>query len=509
MKKTFWKRTIKLFLMQLFISYGLAFANSPNTDLKIPSQIGTIKEVFTAQNPGLNSGHTIIQIQDAHCNYEAQKNLAKILEYLIKERNLKLIMVEGGWGDVSLSFMRNYADRNTRQEVAEKYLKKGEISGEEYLDIVSDYDFQLFGIEDESLYDSNLEAFLSMESYRQEALNDLEKLSVIVERLKPNIYNPQLLQVEAKLKDYADKKIDLSEYVSYLRELAERRNFLVRSFPNFYAFSESSRLEKMLDFKQAESERNNCIKALAKFLDENSFKELLSKSQDFKAQKISPYEYYSFLKGLADRRIDLRREYPQLETYILYITWSSQIDANELLKEMALVEEKTKGLFFATDSEKKLNEISQDMGMLKDFLNLDLTPEEYQKFRKTKQNFFTASWVDFLSENCQRYGLREAPFVSNAIDNNLDKLEEFYTIGIKREESFIKNIADKMSESKDNLAVVITGGFHTPGITRLLKERGYSYAVVTPTITQKADPEIYFSVLRAEKGRDDTTTDSD
>jgi hypothetical protein len=36
-------------------------------------------------------------------------------------------------------------------------------------------------------------------------------------------------------------------------------------------------------------------------------------------------------------------------------------------------------------------------------------------------------------------------------------------------------------------------------MTQLFKEEGYSYAVVTPTITKKADPEIYYSVLRGEK----------
>ena len=68
--------------------------------LSIPSQYGTVKEVFRPQAVPENSC-TIIYIQDADCNYQAQKNMAQFLEYLVKEHSLKLIMVEGGSGSVS------------------------------------------------------------------------------------------------------------------------------------------------------------------------------------------------------------------------------------------------------------------------------------------------------------------------------------------------------------------------------------------------------------------------
>jgi hypothetical protein len=74
-------------------------------------------------------------------------------------------------------------------------------------------------------------------------------------------------------------------------------------------------------------------------------------------------------------------------------------------------------------------------------------------------------------------------------------------LGVAREEAFIKNIVAKLQESGEKIAVLITGGFHTPGITPLLKEMGYSYMVVAPVITQKSDSSIYFSVLRGEKDR--------
>jgi len=111
--------------------------------------------------------------------------------------------------------------------------------------------------------------------------------------------------------------------------------------------------------------------------------------------------------------------------------------------------------------------------------------------------------VNFLYDNCRKYNLALKPEASSAIDDNLQKLEEFYTLGMSREQAFIKNLDNKLQDSKEQVVVLITGGFHTPGVTRMLKEKGYSYAVVAPVISQRTDSSLYFSVLRGQKNRAD------
>jgi hypothetical protein len=44
--------------------------------------------------------------------------------------------------------------------------------------------------------------------------------------------------------------------------------------------------------------------------------------------------------------------------------------------------------------------------------------------------------------------------------------------------------------------VLIAGGFHTPGITRLLKEAGYSYVVITPQIKTYSPMDQHLYVQR-------------
>ena len=91
-------KLISILVIQSFILSSIAFADpiqgKPDTTQKSQSSItaanisiekdyGLIKSRFTG-----NKSKLIINIQDAHCNYEAQTNIVNILETLIKNQSL-------------------------------------------------------------------------------------------------------------------------------------------------------------------------------------------------------------------------------------------------------------------------------------------------------------------------------------------------------------------------------------------------------------------------------------
>ncbi|MFH1354828.1 MAG: hypothetical protein ABIH19_01575 [Candidatus Omnitrophota bacterium] len=481
-----------------FCPLSWAFATSSFSDrFKLPAEYGIIKEV--SEDTFAQDKPTIIHIQDAHCNYEAQKNMSYLLEYLVKQYGVKLIMVEGGSGDVGLSFLRAYADSGERVKVAEKYLKQGKISGEEYLDIISDYDLQLFGIEEEGLYEAHLVAFKTVDSIRTESAQYLKELSKVADKLKTYIYSDSLKELEKKERDYQEKTITLVEYCQFLKDAALVSGLSLDDYYHIASFAQTAKLEKEVDFKAAEAERNIFIKDLANCLDEEGIEELLRMSQGFKEKELTPYRYYSFLKQLSEDKITLSENYPQLETYISYIVVSGNINSADVLSQVNSVSEKIKGNSFTDQDEKKLSQISKAIGILSMLLNFELTPEDYDYFLKNRSDFSTSSWVSFIKMEGQRYGIYSCPGASSLIDNNLEKLAEFYKLGVEREKAFIKNLVKRMNQSGERSAVLITGGFHTPGITEMLKEKGYSYIVAMPVITEKSDSEVYFSVLRGER----------
>ncbi|EKD29206.1 MAG: hypothetical protein ACD_79C00017G0002, partial [uncultured bacterium] len=48
--------------------------------IQFPEDVGIIKEVFIPEDDQVNQ--LIVYIQDAHCNYEAQMNISKIVKIL-------------------------------------------------------------------------------------------------------------------------------------------------------------------------------------------------------------------------------------------------------------------------------------------------------------------------------------------------------------------------------------------------------------------------------------------
>ncbi len=497
MRRKTWQVIIPTLLL-CFLSWNLIFASSFAAEIKIPNQFGSIKEAFEAPSQSSLSQREIIHIQDAHCNYEAQKNMAGLLDYLVKQYNLKLIMVEGGSGDVSLSFLRGYADAKARTEVAEKYLKEGKISGEEYLDIISTSPLELYGVEDKVLYDAHLAAFEKVDSFRKGGLKELDSLNNIITALKPFIYSDELKQLEAKKKGYEEKTVSLADYCGFLNDAAKKKNIDAASYSSLAAFSELGRLEKKIDFKTAESQRDAFIKDLSKVSDETGMRSLLLMTQGFKAKMIPAEQYYSFLKTAGEQKFNLKRKYPQFNAYLDYMNLSKETRADDILAQISVVETKIEEVSFAGADDKRLSEISRANRILTKALNIEMAPEDYAYFKVNKDKFITASWIDFLAQNCAKYNITQQPAASKIVDTNIEQLDNFYKLGADREKAFIRNLTAKLKASDVKVAALIAGGFHTPGITRLLKEEGYSYTVVTPVITEKADAETYFSVLKSK-----------
>ncbi len=480
-----------------------AWANSGSiVDIvEIPSEYGTAKEIFNATYTTDDEKGVIIHLQDAHCNYEAQKNMAGLLEYLVKEYGVKLIMVEGGSGDVSLSFLRTYADETRREQVADEYLKMGKISGEEYLDIVSDYDLELYGIEDKSVYNEHMDAFLELDSVKRNGLAYLRSLSNITNRLKPLMYSKELASLEQMRVQYAQDKVSLAQYCRYLFSVAQQKDLELWNYFHLNTFCEAAQLEQNINFKLAESQRNALIKQLASVLDESAVEELVEKSRAFKSGELSTQDFYIYLINVAGSKINLARDYQEFNNYAQYLTASKTIDTPELLKEVSEIETEIEEIYLANANQRKLRDISKSIQILTKLLKLELTPEDYAYLQDNKSKFITSSWTDFLAGSCRSHNLKMRPFTNGAIDDNFKKLEKFYELGTIRDEVFIKNITDIMDKHEHKLAVLITGGFHTPGLTSALKEKDYSYIVVAPVITQKTDSDVYLSVLKTKNSQ--------
>lgn len=470
--------------------------------VQVPPEYGRISETYQG-----NPKPLVIHIQDVHVHYEAQKNLANILDKLIKQNGLRLILVEGGSGDTSLSFLRSEASKEKRLEVAEKYLKAGKISGEEYLDITSDNPITLWGIEDEELYDKNLDIFFKVDAFKEKALKVARSVKAIVETLKVNLFSPRLKELEREKYAYEEGKGQAVEYYQYLGGVALSEKVDLSRYPNFKNFLEASVLEKKIDFQKVDGQHQALIGKLTQVLSKGELTSLAEKGLKYKLNEAGPKEYYGFLKEILKQKDPAKGSHQDLDLYIDYILLYADRDHVELFREGKILEKEIKGRLYTSNDERTLSEISDRLDILLNFLELNLSPEDLHAYQQDRQGFPIKGWKKFLVGKMQQYKLTLSfPEDTSPIDNHLALLESFYETGMKRDNALVENAISKMNGEHVDVVVLIAGGFHTAQITRLLREQNYSYMVIAPKITQPSNLELYHEILK-EKAKPATPAD--
>ncbi len=71
---------------------------------------------------------------------------------------------------------------------------------------------------------------------------------------------------------------------------------------------------------------------------------------------------------------------------------------------------------------------------------------------------------------------------SKHLDKMLEMVDEFYKKADERDSAMLDNLLKKMDERGQRIGVLVAGGYHSSGITRLMRERGISYITVRPEI---------------------------
>jgi len=411
--------------------------------IRIPDEYGFITQTYKGTNNKL-----IIHIQDAHSNYEAQKNEAEILKSLIENYNLKLILVEGKVSNRNFHYIRPRAPLEERIRKADELLKNGDITGVNYLDIASDLPMVIQGIENRKLYDEHREAFWEIDKFKDIGLDYINRLIHIADLIKPKIYNAELIELDAKRKDCNDEKLDLVDYYIWLYNKAVEKDFPVYTFPNIENLAKASELEKKID---------------------------MAKIANFTA---------------SDEEMRIHNEYMNL---------LRNLNIDEMFREGSLLETTIEDISSESLDQKRLLKVTRALSIIKNFLTIKAVPEEYSYFLKNKKDFDPLVWVDFLSSKIKGLGLSiDMPENYYVIKDNLQKLERFYDLAFKRDEIFMKRTTEHLENEKVDMAALVAGGFHTPMLTRLLKDAGYSYVVVSPRVTTETDEEIYRAALKSE-----------
>ena len=68
------------------------------------------------------------------------------------------------------------------------------------------------------------------------------------------------------------------------------------------------------------------------------------------------------------------------------------------------------------------------------------------------------------------------------------QVQAYYDLAEKRDQALSQNALDEMDRTGIRRAVLIAGGFHTPGMTRAWRDQGINYVVVQPRFDLEESP---------------------
>lgn len=467
----------------------------------IPEYLGTIRDYWKTAGSAADGEApiTIIHIQDAHCNYEGQKRIAEIMEYVNTNYGITTANLEGGVQDYDLSPITDITDAEIRKKVADYFVRDGRVNGAEYCAINSPDKINLWGVEDTRLYIDNLGIYRESLAHKAEVEKYLGILGSVLTNLKIKSYPKDLLELDAKYIQYKASNLDFKDYLSYLIGKAQEKAVDIKPLTSIYLLNQTLAEEEKIDFKQANNEREDLIDKLQKKLARRTVEDLVVKTVDYKAGRLSQRDFYSYLIEKAKSiNMDLAA-YPELQRYIVYVSMYSAIDKLKIMGEITTLETQLKETMFTDPVQRELDVLSKNLALLKNMFNISLTKDDYRYYLDKKETFDMRRYLDFIRREAPRAQL------DFTIDDGIEKIDayrediaKFYGYSFERDVAFLKNMKTEGRGTKT--AMMVTGGFHTENLCELFRKNKINYVSIMPNFKNKPGYQSpYFDLLAGQE----------
>ena len=462
--------------------------------LTVKDQFGRVIESYSG-----SSGKLVICVSDRHADYTAQLNIANLLGELTSKYGVNLVCLEGASKPLDTSFYDEFPDGKEKDKVAKYFLQKGFFTGSEYFKILNkNLTLNTVGVENKEYYLEHIDKF-QKNRFEKKLVNEyITALQTNISVIKDNLYNQPLKDTDALIEKFSAQEIKLADYVDNLIALSSVTGVSISDYPNLERYNRLNDKEKSINFSKAEVQREKLINKLSKNLTKNEAKELISKTLRFKLQKITPENYYSYLYTLylylyAIKGGIEQEGYTDLVEYVDYIRLARDIDFLEISDELNAFVTALQNAFCENHHQERIVKYNKTISILSDLYKLKVTRDIMNFVKNNPLAFNIALIENYLKSLGEDFSipitseLAMTPVTENAVKN----VFEYYTLAIDRDYAMINNTLQNIDEYGTNMAVLVTGGFHTKGITHILREKNVSYVVVSPTPGTGEYDQIY------------------
>ncbi|HNV86943.1 MAG TPA: peptidoglycan DD-metalloendopeptidase family protein, partial [Candidatus Omnitrophota bacterium] len=454
--------------------------------IELPSDIADVRKVFRGEGD-----RVVIHIQDAHANYEAQKNIAAILNYFVTNHGVTLANVEGTSGEIDTSILASFPDPEIRRSVSDYFLRQAKITGPEFYAVSNAGSLVLNGIERGDLYEENRKVFVEALSYANEDERMLKALREVFEEIGRYLFSRDMKALYKLRKRFEEDPQYLPHYAEALLKKARERGVPIENCRHLESFERLRDLEGKIDFEAAEKEVPLLAEEIKKRLSKDGRELFAANTVAYRKHKMSRAQYYGYLEGEVARLGVSRERYQNVLDYLEYGRLYDSIGV-DLFGELEALETALKEKLLSDGDEKRLDELLGYLRILERLFSFSLTKEDAEFFYANRAGFASKVFVSFVGEITRKnhYRLLNAlPADLSRVDRDVERIQKFYECAIRRDDVIIANALEKMNDARQPVSVMVTGGFHTAGIERALEERKISYLVVAPKVLKAADEE--------------------
>ncbi len=421
------------------------------SSLAVPEGLGKVQERFVG-----NASRMIIQIQDVHAHVVAQQNIAALLERLRGVFGIKTAALEGAWSSTALPKSHALPTSREKQLLAGTLLEKDRISGPVYAAIMSPEPITLVGIEDEASYEKNRALFLAHLKKSEEIEGKLRAYGESLQASQRSLWSPALLAFGNALGKFRETS-DLGNFLPVLWEAAQTQSMDTSDLSQITLVRDILSMEKLFQKERLGQEVQHLMREY----------------------KNTPWTLEELIRGgkIPAEKLGV---YPEIKKLTRLYQLRDQISLQELTDQIETLTDRLLGKIVRSPEEKALWEKTERFYLARRILLLQASPADIKSYESEKS-------------------LGEAELASAGLSEALSLSIDFYEVVKKRDEIFFNRVMNDPSLA-GNLAIV-TGGFHTDGLSQRFRDAGISYITITPELGGTPMNEKLYNARIAEEGQ--------
>jgi hypothetical protein len=473
----------------------VAVTELPSLDVDhvtVQAQFGTIRKRHAGPKKQI-----VIHIEDAHVHQQAQRHIAALLDYFVKNYAVRVACLEGASGRLATDALSFLPDRDVRQVVADYFLKEGRLTGAEHYAVTQRPPLTLYGAENEQLYRKHYEAYRDTYALRQENAAVFEGVGKVLGKLARFVLSPELNRFYQVRRAFSSREIEMGEYLKAVFEFAKQTGLLRGRFRSLQLYETILNLGGRVDFEHAAEEIFLFLQELKAASDPLQMRELTDKITQLRTSSEARPEVYDYLvRQMRARHWESR--YRRLRIYLEYVSACDRF-AMGALDSLAELEHEIEVKLSKTREERLYLYWSRIFDIYQKVAGLELTQKDARFFYRHRKVFNMVRLRHFLEPLMDRHHFTfELPQDMGKVDRCLPMLDRFYALAVQRDEALTAETLRKMKDENSPAVVLVTGGFHTPGISKALERAGYSYITIMPKLSEieeKKTAQLYEDAL--------------